>query len=403
MPDIGQLCAHLIRLVHAPIRVYDRVGTLTAIFVDKGEQQDVLSCDRAMRDELLALARPDGPVLHLELGEILYGVFGADEQIYILGPCCLGADPVAAARLLVRRHRMDAKKPVRIPRVALEHFCEVLLILYEALTGQTISLDELYLQSFAGDDFIRATKGKLQSVLYGLRETGAVHNPYAQEAREQDAIQNGDLDALYRSFQETYTGQIGTLARDPLRQAKNLAIVLITLASRSAIRGGLLPEIAYSMSDAFIQRTEELSDLGQAQVLGKQAEIEYCKAVAELAGTSSASPLVTRCKNIVARSIHEKLSVKDLARQLDVSADHLSRQFARETGEKLTDFILQAKVRAAKDRLIYTGDSYESIAMELGFTSQSHFGQVFKRYAGMTPKRFRDLYTAEQPAKQADD
>lgn len=399
MADIGQLCAHLIRLVHAPIRVYDRTGTMTAVFVDRGEQQDVLSCDQAMQDALLALARPGAPVLHLELGEILYGVLGTDEQVYILGPCCLGADPAAAARLLARRHRMDVKKPIRIPRVALDHFCEVFLILYEALTGQTVSLDELYLQSFAGDEFIRATQGKLQSVLYGLRETGAVHNPYAQEAREQNAIQNGDLDALYRSFQETYTGQIGTLARDPLRQAKNLAIVLITLASRSAIRGGLLPEIAYSMSDAFIQRTEELTDLGQAQALGKQAEIEYCKAVAELAESASVSPLVTRCKNLVVRNIHEKLSIKDLARKLGVSADHLSRQFARETGEKLTDFILQAKIKAAKDRLIYTDDSYEAIAMGLAFTSQSHFGQVFKRYTGMTPKRFRDFYAAEQPTK----
>lgn len=179
--------------------------------------------------------------------------------------------------------------------------------------------------------------------------------------------------------------------------------MLITLASRSAIRGGLLPEIAYSMSDAFIQRTEELTDLGQAQVLGKQAEIEYCKAVAELAGNASVSPLVTRCKSLIARDIHEKLSVKDLARQLDVSADHLSRQFARETGEKLTDYILQAKIRVARDRLIYTADSYEAIAMGLGFTSQSHFGQAFKRYTGMAPKRFRDLHGAEQSTKQDND
>ena len=50
------------------------------------------------------------------------------------------------------------------------------------------------------------------------------------------AFENGDLIQLEKSLQEDYDGTIGTLAKDSLRNLKNLGIVLVTLASRAAIR-----------------------------------------------------------------------------------------------------------------------------------------------------------------------
>ena len=51
---------------------------------------------------------------------------------------------------------------------------------------------------------------------------------------------------LRQSLREDYTGKIGTLAKDEVRHMRNRGIVVVTLASRAAIRGGLLPEIAFS-------------------------------------------------------------------------------------------------------------------------------------------------------------
>lgn len=62
---------------------------------------------------------------------------------------------------------------------------------------------------------------------------------------------------LKKSIGEDYLGKTGVLSKDELRNTKNLGIVVMTLASRAAIRGGLMPEISYSMSDVFIQKIEE--------------------------------------------------------------------------------------------------------------------------------------------------
>lgn len=387
-----QLCRRIIRLIHAPIRIYDSEGYLIRVFVDKGEQQDPLVCDEVLLARLMALGSEDGPRLHLESDEIIYGVICNENNGYILGPCCLGRDAVAAAKALVRRHKMDAKVPYRVTRVTMDFFCETLLLLYEHLTDRTMNVNELYLQCFGGKELEQQMQGKLLEVFYDLRETNTVHNPYSQELREQESIRTGDLEGLYRAFQESYTGRIGTLSRDPLRHAKNIVIVLIALASRSAMAGGLLPEVAYTMSDAFIQQVEELTSIGEVGALGRQAEIEYCAAVARLAETGGKKPLVTRCKALVTERLHARLSVKDLAALLDITPEYLSRLFLNEEGVKLSEYILREKVRVSKGQLVYTDESYEAIAHSLGFATQSHFGQVFKKYTGMTPKQYREQH-----------
>ena len=70
-----------------------------------------------------------------------------------------------------------------------------------------------------------------------------------------------------------------------------------------------------------------------------------------------------------------------LAKELFLSRPYLSRRFKEETGESLTDFILKEKTEEAKRLLRYSGKSLTAIGNYLGFSSQSHFARVFKKYA----------------------
>lgn len=391
MLTIERLCARVIRLIHTPVRVYNSEGSQVAVYVDNGEQQDPVACDTGLLGQLLAKRQPDYPVLHLE-DDVVYGVFCNEESTYITGPCCLGQDPAEAARKLVRRHGLDRRKPYRIYCTALLDFSEILLTLFECLTGIAMDWSELCLKNFGTQEFEQNLREKIQEVFYVLRENAAVHNPYSQELMEQDSIRNGDLEGLYNSFQIPYVGQFGILSSDRLRHAKNMAIVVITLASRSAIRGGLLPEVAFSMSDAYIQHSEELQVEAEIYALIRQVEVDYCKAVADLSNPGSQSVLLTRCKKMIAQRLHSRVLIKDLARELDITSDYLARLFLREEGIKPTEYILREKINSAKQQLAYSSRSYNEIAQSLAFASQSHFGQAFKKYAGMTPKQYREIY-----------
>ena len=390
MMTVQQLCRHITKLIHCPIRVYNADGKQTAFYIDNGEQQDVFDNDQEFLGFLLTKRNPGKPVIFFEAQKIIYGLYGDEKDMYIIGPCSLDGDEITMANYLIKRHKMNLSKPYRIYRVALDTFIEIVLMLYEAQSGEAISRRELIKNSFCDDEFHARMNQNMNNVLFELREQSVVHNPYSQEIREQESIKNGDLESLRKSFTETYIGEIGTLSKDTLRQIQSMAAVVVTLASRSAIEGGLLPEIAFSMSDAFIQQANEMNNIGEIAALIRLAEEEYCRAVHELNASASQKPLIIRCKELIVQQLHSKISIRYLANELNINADYLSQLFVKEEGINLSDYIAREKVRAAKRQLAYTDDSYVKISSSLGFSSQSHFGKTFKKWTDMTPKQYRE-------------
>nr|MCR5209864.1 hypothetical protein [Lachnospiraceae bacterium] len=67
---------------------------------------------------------------------------------------------------------------------------------------------------------------ELEKKIFENLENGLHHNPYDQELRELSAIERGDLDALKESLKEAYSGKVGTLSKNPLRNQKNNALVV---------------------------------------------------------------------------------------------------------------------------------------------------------------------------------
>lgn len=273
------------------------------------------------------------------------------------------------------------------------------------------------------------------------------HNPYDQEIREQGAIEHGDLEALQKSFEERYTGKLGQLAKDELRSMKNMGIVLVTLASRSAIRGGMQPEVAFSLSDLYIQRIEESRDVLSTYQMSRNAEYEYCRMVREIRDAHAAAqrkqkraekadqtektdktdkaddessriqarsrqnPVqsdgltdeqtpdnehVTNAKNYIFRNLHGPLTVSEVAGALGLNANYLSGLFRRCTGSPMKDYILRSKISLVKNLLKYSAYSYGEIATYLGFASQSHLGAAFKKETGMTMSQYRKKYQMQE-------
>lgn len=79
----------------------------------------------------------------------------------------------------------------------------------------------------------------------------------------------------------------------------------------------------------------------------------------------------------------------ELAATVDVHPAHLARSFRRAFGCTIGDYSRELRVRIAR-RLIEAGDgSLAGIAIESGFSDQSHMTRVFRRVTGMTPAAYR--------------
>lgn len=84
----------------------------------------------------------------------------------------------------------------------------------------------------------------------------------------------------------------------------------------------------------------------------------------------------------------EPPTLTELASLCDISVRQLTRGFRTSRGCSIGDYLAQNRIEAAKRRLA-TDESIKSIAISLGFASQSTFTYAFRRAAGVTPRDFR--------------
>jgi AraC-like DNA-binding protein len=87
-------------------------------------------------------------------------------------------------------------------------------------------------------------------------------------------------------------------------------------------------------------------------------------------------------------------TLETLAREVHVSRATLARRFAEEVGEPPLAYLSSWRMHVAAQRLKHTTEPVESIAREVGYTSEYAFNRAFSRHLGHPPGRYRRLAQA---------
>ncbi|MCF0137717.1 MAG: helix-turn-helix transcriptional regulator, partial [Oscillospiraceae bacterium] len=98
---------------------------------------------------------------------------------------------------------------------------------------------------------------------------------------------------------------------------------------------------------------------------------------------------VRSVRSYTLRHISRRVTAEELSRELGMSRSHFCRRFKEETGVAVTDFITELRIDEAKRLLTVSRKSLGEISDCLGFSSQSHFQNVFKAHTGETPTEYR--------------
>lgn len=101
------------------------------------------------------------------------------------------------------------------------------------------------------------------------------------------------------------------------------------------------------------------------------------------------SKVLPRVVTFMSQSNGEKLTVKAIARELDLNPKYLTTRFRDLTGVPLGNFILRTRVARARALLCSTDMDVIDIAYEAGFGSLSQFYAVMKKQTGQTPAQIR--------------
>jgi AraC family transcriptional regulator len=81
------------------------------------------------------------------------------------------------------------------------------------------------------------------------------------------------------------------------------------------------------------------------------------------------------------------LTVSGIAKAVGMSPDYFARLFKESTGQPPHQYVIEARVRKAKELLTTGKFTISEAAHHVGFVDQSHLTRHFKRVFGLAPKR----------------
>lgn len=224
------------------------------------------------------------------------------------------------------------------------------------------------------------------------RENMTRHHTYDEELLQYEYIKEGNMSSIEESKRLFRKGNTGVVSNDPLRNTKYLFVASVTLATRFCIEGGMEAETAYNLSDLYIQQADKCTSILEVQELQTEMIIDFTKRMAVEKNKVIFSKPILLCIDYIYYNLHTSITVKDLAKNVDMTPTYLSYLFKKETGISISVYIKNKRVEAAKNMLKYSNYTYIDISNYLSFSSHSHFIKIFKQHTGYTPKEYRKRF-----------
>ena len=183
--------------------------------------------------------------------------------------------------------------------------------------------------------------------------------------------------------------QIRRLA-DPVRNAKNLLIIMNSLLRKNLEKVKIHPFYIDRISTKWALRIEGMQSLGMMDEMTREMLNSYSQLVRRHSMVNY-TPNVRGAINYLRLHLTEPdLSLSRVAQELGINASYLSQQFNRETGKRLTQYLAELRVEKAK-QLLASADqlSIGQIAVQVGFNDVNYFSHTFRKYTGQTPSVYR--------------
>jgi AraC family transcriptional regulator len=98
---------------------------------------------------------------------------------------------------------------------------------------------------------------------------------------------------------------------------------------------------------------------------------------------------VARIRQYIRANLARDVGLGELADQLSLSPHYFSMLFKHAVGVSPHHYVLRERIHEAQRRLAVGRMPISEVALDLGFSDQSHFSQAFRKMTGTTPKRYQ--------------
>lgn len=262
--------------------------------------------------------------------------------------------------------------------------------IYQMITGQKIEPNELK------NNFIKPISDPLKQEktldqeLFEIRENPLHDFSYEFKKKIINCIQNENstqarilLSELLQIKDDRH------LSHNQIQSSKYKIVSAIAIFTRSIIDVGVPIAKAYTISDVYIMKTDQCQTNQQLYKVISDAITDFTHLVKRYKHIKNPYWVKT-CKSYISHHLHQRISLDELACEVDMNPSYLSSQFKKITGQSLKQYINSQKIKEAQFLIKNSHYTLLEIADILQFSSQSHFQKVFKDITGMSCTHYKN-------------
>lgn len=373
------------RLSRLPIRVYTESWELQGSFGAGKHGQTAYDGQIFQELQKLLGEKAAGQVFVPYHEKVPIGLYGcrANGRIYILGPFCYGPLHTLEAKRFLRRNRLGD-----YPECRMENMRNVAWFLLRDETGETDGAGE-------------RGQAEEKSLAYGVSDQESMaeevwqmeafqrNHTYQEEEKLYDCIREGDAAYLEQHIDDIELPH-PIILEDVKKNEEYMAVTGISLAARAAVEGGISSKEAFLYNDLFLKKIAACRDIQEIHKVHGECYLRFARLVRERKKKETAlNRHVEECKKAVVTRRFEQISIDELAKSVGISKEYLQKLFKQYEGIPITEYIIDKKLEAACNMLLFSDRKISEIADQLHFGSVSHFSLAFKRKKGQSPREYR--------------
>lgn len=387
---LQEFCERVFSLTHIPFSVYDRKNRIIQGFQHFGLPLELEEHLKENRQSLLSFIDTEKTLELTDEFSLSFFAFRTMNLHFVFGPFLIQEASQNTINSLKEKMRLIGEKGQMI-----DHMYHDLLLLSPHDVEFIYNMVRTMFQSDYKRVPVKSIQTKQKTVQKEPLKTSMkdtldyVRKNYKAEDKFIHIIETGDVKKAEKFPVESIMTSLPERAlHDTLRNTKTKLTILNTICNRAAIRAGISIQLGHQISTNFGITIEKMKSIFDNASLQKEIIISYSKAVHDYALTNH-SKLIKEAILLIRRNITSNYNLQELARDLYVTKEHLSRQFKTETTLTVSSYIKKAKIIEAKGLLSNTTQSIMNISNMLGFSNSSHFSKVFDQWEDMSPLQYR--------------
>lgn len=201
-------------------------------------------------------------------------------------------------------------------------------------------------------------------------------------------VRNGDIEVAKSFDFQNISNQHLIYKNNSFTNMKTNLMIFDALCNREAIKAGVDPLLANKISNNIKFYINKISLSSELKFVAQKILITYSKAVKDYTLLNYSSN-IKKIILYIRKNLTYKISLDDIAKDLFITKEHLSRLFKKEMGITISEYIIKAKIQEAKNLLKQTDYNILDIAVLLNFANSSHFSNSFKKITGLSPSDYR--------------